>query len=69
MAGASELVYCALMMRDGFIAGNPNLVEADASCAGLNLPRATLNVRPRTVLKNSFGFGGTNASVVLRALT
>lgn len=69
MAGASELVYCALMMRDGFIAGNPNLLEADAACAGLNLPKTTLAQRPRTVLKNSFGFGGTNGSVVLRALT
>ncbi len=69
MAGASELVYCALMMRDGFIAGNPNLVEADAACAGLHLPRKTLDVRPRTVMKNSFGFGGTNGSVLLRALT
>ncbi len=69
MAGASELVYCALMMRDGFIAGNPNLIEADAACAGLNLPKTTLLHRPRTILKNSFGFGGTNASVVLRALS
>ncbi len=69
MAGASEVVYCALMMRDGFIAGNPNLIEADAACAGLNLPKTTLAQRPRTILKNSFGFGGTNASVVLRALT
>jgi 3-oxoacyl-[acyl-carrier-protein] synthase I len=69
MAGASELVYCALMMRDGFIAGNPNLEQADAACAGLNLPKQTLLQRPRTVLKNSFGFGGTNGSVVLRALT
>ena len=69
MAGASELVYCALMMRDGFIAGNPNLLDPDEACAGLNLPRTTLQQRPRTVLKNSFGFGGTNASVVLRALS
>jgi 3-oxoacyl-[acyl-carrier-protein] synthase-1 len=69
MAGASELVYCALMMRDGFIAGNPNLIEADPACAGLNLPKTTLLQRPRTVLKNSFGFGGTNGSIVLRALS
>ncbi|MBS1151533.1 MAG: hypothetical protein H6Q89_3231, partial [Myxococcaceae bacterium] len=41
----------------------------DAACAGLTLPKATLLQRPRTVLKNSFGFGGTNGSVVLRALT
>ncbi len=69
MSGAGELVYSLLMMRDGFIAGNPNLSEPDAACAGLNLPIASLALRPRTVLKNSFGFGGTNGSVVLRALS
>ena len=68
MSGAGELVYSLLMMRDGFIAGNPNLSEPDAACAGLNLPIESLPQRPRTVLKNSFGFGGTNGSVVLRAL-
>ena len=68
MSGASETLYCLLMMRDGFIAGNPHLVEPDPVSAALNLPKTTLQVRPRTVLKNSFGFGGTNAVVVLRAL-
>jgi 3-oxoacyl-[acyl-carrier-protein] synthase-1 len=69
MSGAAELVYSLLMIEHGFIAGNPNLVEPDAACAGLTLPRTTLLQRPRTVLKNSFGFGGTNGSVVLRALS
>ena len=68
MAGASELVYCLLMMRDGFIAGNHTLVETDARCGVINLPKASLPNRPRTILKNSFGFGGTNGSVVLRAV-
>jgi len=69
MAGASELVYCVLMMRDGFVAGNHTLDEADPRCSGINLPKSSLKVRPRTVLKNSFGFGGTNGSVVLRAVS
>jgi 3-oxoacyl-[acyl-carrier-protein] synthase I len=68
MAGASEVAYCLLMMREGFIAGNPHLEAPDEAAAGLNLPVASLAQRPRTILKNSFGFGGTNASVVLRAV-
>ncbi|MCI0569714.1 MAG: beta-ketoacyl-[acyl-carrier-protein] synthase family protein, partial [Myxococcaceae bacterium] len=68
MSGASEVAYSLLMMREGFIAGNPHLDEPDETSAALNLPVATLERRPRTILKNSFGFGGTNASVVLRAV-
>ncbi len=67
-AGASEVVYCLLMMRDGFIAGNAHLTEPDEASAGLNLPVRSLETRPLTILKNSFGFGGTNAAVVLRAV-
>jgi 3-oxoacyl-[acyl-carrier-protein] synthase-1 len=40
----------------------------DAVSAALALPVSSLPIRPRTILKNSFGFGGTNAAVVLRAL-
>jgi 3-oxoacyl-[acyl-carrier-protein] synthase I len=68
MSGASEVAYCLLMMRDGFIAGNPHLEVPDAVSAALELPVSSLPIRPRTILKNSFGFGGTNAAVVLRAL-
>jgi 3-oxoacyl-[acyl-carrier-protein] synthase-1 len=68
MAGASEVVYCLLMMRDGFIAGNPHLEEPDEVSSQLHLPVQALQTRPRTILKNSFGFGGTNASVVLRSM-
>lgn len=68
MSGASEVIYSLLMMRDGFIAGNANLEEPDDESARLDLPVKPLDRRPRTLLKNSFGFGGTNASVVLRAV-
>jgi 3-oxoacyl-[acyl-carrier-protein] synthase I len=68
MAGASEVVYCLLMMRDGFIAGNPHLETPDEVSAALNLPVSSLELQPRTILKNSFGFGGTNAAAILRTL-
>jgi 3-oxoacyl-[acyl-carrier-protein] synthase-1 len=67
MAGASELVYAILMMRDGFVAPTRNLEDPDEACAGLLLPTKALERRPRTVLSNSFGFGGTNAAIVLVA--
>jgi 3-oxoacyl-[acyl-carrier-protein] synthase-1 len=68
MSGASEVVYCLLMMDQGFIAGNPHLETPDESAKDLFLPRNTLLKRPGTVVKNSFGFGGTNASLVLRTV-
>jgi len=67
MAGASELVYSMIMMRDGFVAGTRNLEDPDEACSGLFLPRSALERKPRTVLSNSFGFGGTNAAIVLVA--
>ncbi|MGQ0504721.1 MAG: beta-ketoacyl-[acyl-carrier-protein] synthase family protein [Myxococcaceae bacterium] len=68
MAGASEVVYSLLMMRDGFMAGNAHLDQPDELSASLQLSRGPVLKQPRTLLKNSFGFGGTNAAVVLRAL-
>jgi 3-oxoacyl-[acyl-carrier-protein] synthase I len=67
MAGASEVIYSALMMRDGFLAPNINLDELDPELSGLDVIARTRPVRPRLVLSNSFGFGGTNAALVLAA--
>ncbi len=69
MSGVMEAAFCALALRDGFIPGNANLVEPDEACAGLDLPRATLDVAPRTILNNSSGFGGSNVCHVLRRWT
>jgi 3-oxoacyl-[acyl-carrier-protein] synthase-1 len=67
MAGASEIAYALLMMEHGFIAPNRNLGLPDPACEGLDLVRTTRDRRPRTILSNSFGFGGTNACLVLEA--
>lgn len=67
MAGASEIVYSLLMMRDGFIAPNINLGSLEPSLEGLDVVTEARDTSPRIVLSNSFGFGGTNAAVLLEA--
>lgn len=66
MSGVMEAAFCALAIRDGFIPGSANLVNPDETCAGLDLPRVTLDQAPRVVLNNSSGFGGSNVCHVLR---
>jgi 3-oxoacyl-[acyl-carrier-protein] synthase-1 len=66
LAGAMESAFCALALRNGFIPGNAHLTRPDPECAALNLPRATEERAPRTVLKNSSGFGGANVALVYR---
>jgi 3-oxoacyl-[acyl-carrier-protein] synthase-1 len=68
MAGASEIAYSLLMAEHEFIAANRNLGPIDPACAGLDLVEVFRPQRPRTILSNSFGFGGTNACLVLEAL-
>lgn len=66
MAGASQVVYGLLMARNGFIAGNHNLLNPDPAAKTLNLPRTNVDVSPGTILCNASGFGGTNASLLVR---
>ncbi len=66
MSGASEVVYATIMARDGFIAPNINFKTPDTSSAHLNIVTETVRRSPRNVLCNAAGFGGTNASLVLR---
>ena len=68
MAGASEVVYSILMMQNSFVAPNLNLENPDEAAANLNLVRQTIATPVRTVLSNSFGFGGTNSALILRAI-
>ena len=66
MAGASEAVYCILMMNNGFIAPNINFEEGDEYSAKLNIVPETVKKELNVVLSNSFGFGGTNSALVIK---
>ena len=66
MAGASEALYCLLMFRDEFIAPNINFEAFDEQTPPINVNKTTQRGQPRMALSNSFGFGGTNASLILR---
>ena len=65
-AGVHEAIYCLLMLERGFIAGSVNVETPDEAAAGLPLATRSREAALRTVMSNSFGFGGTNASLVLR---
>lgn len=69
MSGVMEAAFCALALHDGFIPGNTNLATPDDTCAGLELPRATLDTAPGVVLNNSSGFGGSNVCHVFKRFT
>ena len=66
MAGASEVVYSMLMMQNGFIAPNINLENPDGAAARLNINSTTINKDFNIFLSNSFGFGGTNSSLIVK---
>ncbi|MBQ6956306.1 MAG: beta-ketoacyl-[Bacteroidales bacterium] len=68
MAGASEIVYCLLMMQGGFIAPNINFENPDEYSAKLNIISKTIKKELNTVLSNSFGFGGTNSTLVIKKI-
>ncbi len=67
MAGTSEVIYSLLMMRDGFIAPSINVTKIDPALGALDLVTETRDTRPRLILSTSFGFGGTNATLLLEA--
>jgi len=68
MAGASEIVYSIIMMQNNFVAPNINFENPDEYSAPLNITAKTINTRIRTVLSNSFGFGGTNSALVIKRI-
>lgn len=66
-AGVNEAIFCLMMMEEGFIAPSINIDNLDEHCAGFDIvANEARSAEVNTVLSNSFGFGGTNASIVLR---
>ncbi len=68
MAGASEIVYSILMMQYNFIAPNINFAFGDYITNKLNIISKVKKQKIETVLSNSFGFGGTNSSLLIKAI-
>lgn len=66
MAGASEIIYSILMMQNDFIAPNINLENPDDDAKKINLISETKNQKIDVFLSNSFGFGGTNSSLIVK---
>lgn len=68
MAGASEVIYSMLMMKNDFIAANLNFENPDEDSAKLIIPSKRIEKHFDTFLSNSFGFGGTNSTLIVRNL-
>ncbi|MBE6286899.1 MAG: beta-ketoacyl-[acyl-carrier-protein] synthase family protein [Mediterranea massiliensis] len=68
MAGASEVIYSMLMMKNNFIAANLNFENPDEDSAKLLIPDKRIEKHFDTFLSNSFGFGGTNSTLIVRNL-
>jgi len=67
-AGSLEAIFCLLAMRDGIIPPTINLDNPSVETAIDLIPNTAKEAKLTTVLSNSFGFGGTNASLVFRAV-
>lgn len=65
-AGVQEAIYSLLMLEHGFIAPSINITSLDAAATGMNIVTAPMEKELTTVMSNSFGFGGTNATLTMR---
>ena len=65
-AGVNEAIYSLLMMENDFIAPSINIANLDAEAEGLDIVTETRHTPLKTVMSNSFGFGGTNATLVFK---
>jgi 3-oxoacyl-[acyl-carrier-protein] synthase-1 len=66
MAGASEIVYSLLMMKNDFIAPNINFENPDEDSKQINIVPNKIEKKIDCFLSNSFGFGGTNSSLIIK---
>ncbi len=67
-ASVHEAIYSLLMLKEGFVAGSANIDRLDERAEGFPIVRETRPAPLRTVMSNSFGFGGTNASLVFSSV-
>ncbi|PHR91487.1 MAG: beta-ketoacyl-[acyl-carrier-protein] synthase I [Robiginitomaculum sp.] len=67
-AGVQEAIYSLLMMRDGFVAPSINITELDPELPKLNIVQEARDANLTAIMSNSFGFGGTNGSVIMRKI-
>lgn len=66
-AGVNEAIYSLLMMEEGFLSASANISELDPEAAGIPIVRERQdNVTLNTIMSNSFGFGGTNATLIFQ---
>lgn len=63
--GAQELIYCVLMMNNDFIAPSINITNMDEKAKPFDIVQTTRQTKLNTIMSNSFGFGGTNAALVI----
>lgn len=66
MAGASEVIYSTIMMQNSFIAPNINFTSGDQATSRLNIPCERVDLDFNLFLSNSFGFGGTNSTLIIK---
>ncbi len=67
-AGAQEAIYCLLMMQHNFITGSANIEQLDEGAEGFPVIKNNQSAQLDAIMSNSFGFGGTNASLIFKSL-
>lgn len=67
-AGVQEAIYSLLMMEEGFIAGSANIESLDPGAEGVNIVQKTIEQDVNCIMSNSFGFGGTNATLIFEKI-
>ena len=67
-AGVQELIYSLIMMKERFVAPSINIEKLDPLAYGVNIIREAREAVIRMAMSNSFGFGGTNGSLVFKRL-